>query len=50
MPMDIIHFKELLFEVAAIIYIESNINGKLNQYKGDIWLKTKSPEESIDKG
>jgi hypothetical protein len=50
MPMTIIHFKELFLEVVAIIYIDASNNGKLNQYRGDTLLKTKSFKESIDKG
>jgi len=49
-PIISIHFKELFLEVVAIIYIDAKNSGKLNQYKGDTWLKTKSSKESIDNG
>ena len=50
MPIVIIHFEELFFEVIAIAHIVVNIAGRLYQYKGEMWLKTKSLTESIDKG
>jgi len=49
-PMGIIHFKELFLEVVAMMYVDASNNGKLTQYKGDTWLKTKSSRELIDSG
>ena len=49
-PSVIIHFKELRLEVIAIRYIDDKVNGRLNQYTTEMWLKTKSFEELIDKG
>jgi hypothetical protein len=33
---EIIHFKKWLLEKIPIIYREANINGRLNQYRGDM--------------
>jgi hypothetical protein len=49
-PTVIIHFMELRLEATAIMYIDAKVNANPNQYRTEIWLKTKSTEESIDKG
>jgi len=40
----------LLFVVTAIKNIDPNNNGRLIQYKMEMWLKTKSFAETVDKG
>ena len=50
MPTQIINFKMLFFTIVAVIYKEPRNNERPNQYKGEMWLKTKSYGELIDKG
>ena len=44
-----INFEIFLLSLVAIIYSEANKIGRLSQYKGETWLKTKSNGESIER-